>query len=248
MTRTWNCNWMGMAGTAGLVGMLLALLACSPSWADDQQGFVPLFDGETLDGWDGDPGFWRVEDGAILGQTTADNPTQRNTFLIWEGGEPGDFELKFEYRIDSDWANSGVQVRSRRLDGYRVGGYQPDIANVDWITGIMYEEAGRGILARRGQKLVISVEGERQVERFAEEDALGQHVHPRDWNVYHVLAEGNRLVTKINGVKMHEVIDDAPEARSEGVIAFQLHSGPPMTIRFRNIRLKCLDSNDQSQD
>ncbi len=244
MTKT--SSWI--VSIAGTVGILLALLANSTARADNEEGFVSLFDGETLDGWDGDERFWRVDQGAIVGQTTADNPTQRNTFLIWEGGEPGDFELKFDYRIDSDWANSGIQVRSRRLDGYRVGGYQPDIASVDWITGIMYEEAGRGILARRGQKLVIAEDGDRQVERFAEEDALGEHIHPRDWNEYHVIAQGNRLVTKINGVKMHEVIDDAPEARSEGVIAFQLHSGPPMTIRFRNIRLKCRDEDSQTEN
>ncbi len=244
MTKT--SSWI--VSIAGTVGILLALLANSTARADNEEGFVSLFDGETLDGWDGDERFWRVDQGAIVGQTTADNPTQRNTFLIWEGGEPGDFELKFDYRIDSDWANSGIQVRSRRLDGYRVGGYQPDIASVDWITGIMYEEAGRGILARRGQKLVIAEDGDRQVERFAEEDALGEHIHPRDWNEYHVIAQGNRLVTKINGVKMHEVIDDAPEARSEGVIAFQLHSGPPMTIRFRNIRLKCRDEDTQAEN
>ncbi len=220
---------------------VLGMIAAPAARADQpEEDFVSMFDGESLDGWAGDPQFWHVDDGAIVGQTTPERRTPGNTFLIWEGGEPADFELKFQYRIDTDWANSGVQVRSRRLNDYRVGGYQPDIATEGWITGIMFEERGRGVLARRGQKVVIDADGQRQTERFAEEDALGERIRPRDWNDYHVIAEGNRIVTKINGVKMHEVIDDAPEARSSGVIAFQLHSGPPMTIRFRDIRVRLL--------
>ncbi len=221
---------------------VLGIMAAPPARADQpEDGFVSLFDGESLDGWAGDPQFWRVDDGTIVGETTPDRRTPGNTFLIWEGGEPADFELKFQYRIDTDWANSGIQVRSRRLNDYRVGGYQPDIATDGWITGILFEEAGRGVLARRGQKVVIDAAGQREVERFAEENALAEHIRPRDWNDYHVIAEGNRIVTKINGVKMHELVDDAPQARSSGIIAFQLHSGPPMTIRFRNIQLKTIE-------
>ena len=199
---------------------------------------TPIFDGESLEGWDGDPEFWRVEDGHIIGETTEDGQLEQNTFLIWEDGEPADFDLAFRYRIDTEWANSGVQVRSERLDGYRVGGYQPDIATVDWITGIHYEEAGRGILARRGQRVTFDRDGEQTVEEFADEDALFEHIHMDEWNDYRVKARGNRILTEINGVKMHEIIDDAPEARRSGVIAFQLHTGPAMRIRFNDIRLK----------
>lgn len=230
-TRHW------MLGMAWMAAAMLALVG-GPATAADDEGFVSLFDGKTLEGWDGDGRFWRVNDGAIVGQTTPDNPTQGNTFLIWEKGEPADFELKFQYRIDTEWANSGIQVRSRRLNGHRVGGYQPDIAHEDWITGIMYEEAGRGVIGRRGQKVSLDSEGQKQVEQFGDEKALGESIRPRDWNEYHVIARGNRLVARINGVKMSELIDDAPEARASGIIAFQLHAGPPMTIRFRNIRLK----------
>ncbi len=228
-----------LLSTTVAVLTLLTLLVGGPATAADDEGFVSLFDGKTLEGWDGDERFWRVDDGAIVGQTTPDNPTQGNTFLTWEKGEPADFELKFQYRIDTEWANSGIQVRSRRLNGHRVGGYQPDIAHAGWIIGILYEEAGRGVLARRGEKVVIDSDGQRQAERFADEDELGEHIRPRgEWNDYHVIAKGNRIVTKINGQTMQELIDDAPQASASGLIAFQLHGGPPMTIRFRNIRLK----------
>ncbi|MFP4192718.1 MAG: DUF1080 domain-containing protein [Candidatus Hydrogenedentota bacterium] len=200
--------------------------------------YQPLFDGETLDGWDGDPDLWRVEDGHIIGETTEEGQLDNNTFLIWEEGEPSDFDLKFRYRIDTEWANSGVQVRSERGEGYRVTGYQPDLATDDWITGIHYEEGGRGILARRGQRVTFDREGEQTVEEFADEDELFEHIHMDDWNEYRVRAQGNRIVTEINGVKMHEVIDDAPEARRSGVIAFQLHVGPAMRIRFDDIKLR----------
>ena len=224
--------------TVGAACVAAVVLAMAVAPAADDEGFVALFDGKTLEGWNGDARFWRVDDGAIVGQTTPENPTQGNTFLTWEKGEPADFELRLEYRIDSDWANSGIQVRSRRINAHRVGGYQPDIAHEGWITGIMYEEAGRGILARRGEKVVIDSEGQRQAERFADENELGKHIRSGEWNDYHVIAKGNRIVTKINGVTMHALIDDAPQARAGGVIAFQLHAGPPMTIRFRNIRLR----------
>ncbi len=217
--------------------LLLVNLAAS---ADDNAGFQPIFDGESLDGWSGDERFWRVEDGHIIGQTTKENPTKGNTFLIWDEGEPNDFELRFRYRIDSQWANSGVQVRSENLGDYRVRGYQPDIATVDWITGIHYEERGRGILARRGEKVVLAADGSKEVTRLADEDELGEKINARDWNDYHVIARGDTIITKINGVKMHELVDNAPQARRSGVVAFQLHQGPPMTIRFADIKLKPL--------
>jgi hypothetical protein len=207
----------------------------------DASGFAPIFDGESLDGWHGDPALWQVKDGRIIGETDEKNPLKYNSFLI-HNAVASDFELKFRYRIDSASANSGVQVRSEEFARYRVRGYQPDIATDDWITGICYEEGGRGILARRGQRVHLTRDGGRSTDRFAQEDDLGAHIRPDDWNDYHVIVLGNRLLTLINGRLMHEVIDDAPEARKSGIIAFQLHTGRPMRIRFENIRLKSLSS------
>lgn len=205
----------------------------------DAEGFVSLFDGESLDGWHGDPDLWRVEDGHIIGETTEDNPVEHNTFLVSDG-EYSDFELKFSYRIESDTANSGVQVRSEEFETNRVRGYQADIATEDWITGICYEEGGRGVIARRGQRVHLTADGESEVEQFADEDDLAEHINTEDWNDYHIQAEGNTLVARINGQVMHEVIDDAPEARDNGVIAFQLHVGDPMKLNFKDIRIKKL--------
>lgn len=207
----------------------------------DASGFAPIFDGTSLGGWRGDPALWRVEDGHIIGETRAENPLKYNSFLIRDAIE-SDFELKFRYRIDSPSANSGVQVRSQEFARYRVRGYQPDIATDDWITGICFEEGGRGILTRRGQRVHLTADGRRDTQRFAEEGDLGTNIRTKDWNDYHVIALGNRLLTLINGRLMHEVIDDAPEARAGGIIAFQLHTGRPMTIRFKDIQLKNLAS------
>ena len=223
--------------------MAISLMLALPANAEDH-GFKPIFNGENLDGWDGLEGYWSVEDGAIVGQFTADNPIKHNTFLIWEEGEMKDFELRFKYRIATDQANSGVQVRSKRHDDFVVSGYQPDIANVGWITGIIFEEKGRGIMARRGQKTVVDAEGERETTRFAEEADLGEHIKPRDWNDYHVSFKGNHLVVTINGVKMSELVDDGPEAASSGILAFQLHQGPPMRIEFKDIHLKEIEASE----
>ncbi|MFW6170565.1 MAG: 3-keto-disaccharide hydrolase [Planctomycetota bacterium] len=219
----------------------LAFVLTLPAFAaDEDNGFKAIFNGKNLDGWIGDGALWRVEDGHIIGQTTEDKPTGGNTFLIWEEGQPDDFELRFRYRLESEWANSGVQVRSEHHGDYRVRGYQPDIASEDWITGIHYEEGGRGILARRGEKAVFGADGSKQVTRFAAEDDLSERINKDDWNEYHVIARGDTIITKINGVKMHEVVDTSPKARRSGVIAFQLHQGPPMMIRIEDVKVKPL--------
>ena len=120
--------------------------------SDDTTGFQSIFDGKTLEGWDGDPGFWRAEGGSIVGESTADKPLERNTFLVWRRGRPADFELKLEYRINS--TNSGIQYRSVELSDvgkWVLKGYQADIDIDNRFTGQIYEERGRGFLALRGQ-------------------------------------------------------------------------------------------------
>jgi hypothetical protein len=215
--------------------------------------FVSIFNGQDLSGWVGDERFWSVEDGAIIGETSEDNPSERNTFLIWEGGEPSDFELRFEYRFiivsDHEYGNSGIQIRSEQFTDeenpdliYRVRGYQPDFAISGWIPGILYEEVGRDILARRGQSVLIDANGESHSERFAEEDELGEYINIHsDWNDYHVYANGDTIRTYINSQLMHELVDQSPEARHQGILAFQVHSGPPMRVEIRNVELKELN-------
>ncbi len=207
---------------------------------DDDPAFVDLFDGESLDGWKGDERFWSVDEGTILAHTTEDNRPQGNTFLIWEGGEPGDFELVLEYKIESPAANSGIQIRSADLGDFVVRGYQPDIATAPHITGTFYEERGRGTLAQRGERLRIDEEGRTETETFGDAAELAEAYDQGEWTEFRIRATGPHFLTWINGVLMTDVIDRAPEARSEGILAIQLHAGSPMTMRFRNIRLKML--------
>jgi len=223
---------------------LLSVLMISQALAAEE-GFRPIFDGQSLDGWDGNPKFWRVEDGAITGQTTADNPTKVNTFLIWRGGKPADFELRAEYRMpEPGFANSGIQYRSQEKPNmpWVVGGYQADMTGDDQYTGILYEERGRGILTLRGQKVEVGPNHKPTVVgHLGDSDELKKAIRPQEWNEYRIVAQGNRLQHIINGQLMSETTDNDPERRSEsGIIALQLHAGPPMKVQFRNLRIKDL--------
>ena len=211
----------------------------------DHAGFESIFDGSSLAGWDGDPLFWRVEHGAIVGESTPDRRLAQNTFLIWRGGEPKDFELKCEYRLNA--TNSGIQVRSVQLPpGGDIGrwvmkGYQADIDYQNQFTGQIYEERGRGFLAMRGQAVYVA-DGERPrvigtLERSAGE--LQSLIRPDDWNQIHIIARGNTITQMLNGAVSSIVIDDDTKNRAlGGLIGVQLHVGAPMKVQFRNIWLK----------
>ena len=233
--------YTGLVGVAlvGLVALSVGLGA-SGAVAGEEEGFRAIFDGKTLDGWDGNPKFWSVEEGTIVGQTTKENPTKGNTFLIWRGGKPADFELKAEFRMPNPgFANSGIQIRSwETTEKWRVCGYQPDMDSGNTYTGICYGEGFRGILAGRGENVVIGPKGKKTVTKFAEAAELGKAIKKQDWNEYHIIAQGNHITQKINGQLMCELTDEDTVARKDGIIAFQIHAGPPMKVQFRNIRLK----------
>jgi len=241
---------VALAGTCVFsLGMVSAWSLCQAGEpAADEAGFQAIFDGKTLAGWDGNPKFWRVEDGCIVGQTTAENPTKGNTFLIWRGGQPADFELKLEYKLTNH--NSGVQFRSweepEKWGKWVIGGYQADIDESGRFTGICYGERFRGILAQRGQKTVIGEDHKpRVVGSVGDPAELLKAVDLDGWNEYHIIARGNHIVQKINGRVMCELTDeDRQMRRSSGLIALQLHAGPPMKVMFRNIRLKQLPQPD----
>lgn len=224
-----------------------------PLVLDDQTGFQPIFDGKTLTGWDGDPSFWRVENGAIVGESTPANALKENTFLIWRGGEPKDFELKVQFKMNA--TNSGIQLRSTHLpQGTKVGeraiegkwvlkGYQADIDFNNQFTGQIYEERGRGFLAMRGQAVhVPDGEGAKprvigNLQRSADElkDAIKQN----DWNQVHLIARGNTIIQILNGAVTSIVVDDDTKNRAmSGLIGFQLHVGEPMKLELRNLWLK----------
>jgi hypothetical protein len=208
-------------------------------------GEQSLFNGKDLEGWDGNPIHWSVEDGAIVGVNTKENPTKGNTFLIWKGGNLKNFDLTLECKIDS--GNSGIQYRSfikpGEHDGWRIGGYQADFESGDKYSGICYGEAFRGILCMRGDRTTLSRDQSgklvKTVEKIGETTKLGLSIKKKDWNTYRIVADGFRFRHYINGEKMCELIDeDEKERRAEGLLAFQVHAGPPMKVYFRNIVLK----------
>ncbi len=211
-------------------------------WAQDagETGFTPMFNGKDLTGWEGDPSLWSVKDGCIVGQTTEANPIKTNTFLVWRGGKPGDFVLRFSYRIENH--NSGVQYRSHEIEGvpWGMGGYQADILGDGSLSGIVYEERGRGILAKVGEKVTIQPDGKLDVTGSTGEAAkLTAGVKLKEWNEYEVIAEGNHVVQKINGNVMSEFTDDQADKRAmDGLIGLQLHAGPAMKVEYKNLRVK----------
>lgn len=213
-----------------------------PVVADDRAGFESIFDG-TLKGWDGNPDFWRAENGVIIGESTAQKPLKLNTFLIWRGGTPADFELKLDFKINS--TNSGVQYRSQELPAvgkWVLKGYQADIDFQNTYTGQLYEERGRGFLAMRGQAARVE-EGKkpRAIANLKANEDLKGAVRINDWNTLHIIARGNTLIHILNGQLVAAAVDDDAKNRAAaGLIGFQLHVGPPMRAEFRNIALKKL--------
>lgn len=225
-----------------LFGFSIALCLLASSVMADKptdSDVTVLFDGGDLSGWEGRADLWTAENGEIVGRTTAEKPIQGNTFLIWKGGQPDNFELTAQFKIES--GNSGIQYRSRIVNekDFVVGGYQADIDFGNTFAGILYEEKGRGILARRGQKVTIGEDGKKAPTKFGDEAGLAKVIHPGEWNDFRVVADGNHLQHFINGTLTAEVIDNQSEkAATNGVIALQIHQGPPMVVRFKNIKIR----------
>jgi len=224
--------------------LLAAGLLISASAIAADAGFKQLFNGKDLTGWNGNPKLWSAKDGVIQGQTTKENPTQGNTFLIYTNGEVADFELRFSYKIEG--GNSGVQYRSKVVNPEKwvVGGYQGDFEAGKRYSGILYDEAGvaggRGIMAERGESVVWGEDCKKQVvESVGKSDDIQAKIKAEDWNEYVIIARGNQLMHQINGMKTVEVTDNCEAKRlKKGVLALQLHAGPPMTVQFKNIRIK----------
>jgi hypothetical protein len=211
---------------------------------DDNTGFEAIFDGKTLGNWDGDPAFWRAENGEIIGESTPEKVVKVNTFLIWKGGVLRDFELKADFKL-SEAANSGIQYRSSVLPEagkWTMKGYQADMDGNDTYTGQLYEERARGFLAMRGQfTRMMAGRVQKLVGSLGEPAALKEFIRKNDWNRIHIVAKGNVLIHSVNGRVMAMFLDDDPEGRAmEGQLGLQLHMGQPMKNEFRNIYYKKL--------
>ena len=211
---------------------------------DDTEGFVSIFDGKSLNGWDGDTNFWRVENGEIVGETTPEKPMKLNSFLIWRGGTVRDFELKLEFRLNG--TNSGVQYRSTELPSvakWVLKGYQADIDFGGLYTGNVHDERGRGpgqghaVLSRRGQiTRVTAGPTYKVVGNIGDPTLLRGVLNVNGWNRYHIIARGPVLMHLINDQLMAVALDeDAKNFSAEGVIGLQMHTGPPFKIQYRNL-------------
>ena len=208
---------------------------------DSNDGFRPIFDGKTLNGWETDSRYWRVEDGNMVGEVTPATLLKQNNFAIWRGGSPKDFELKASFRITAQ-GNSGINYRSEEFPGtkYLMRGYQADIDGANRYTGQNYEERGRTFLAPRGTITYVATgEKPRVIATLGSADDLKAFIKLGDWNEYHLIIRGNVMIHVLNGHTMCEVIDDDTEHRKmSGLIGVQVHVGPPMKVEYRSILLK----------
>jgi len=226
-------RWRVVLGMVAAVGAVQRLFAAEPT-----PETVSLFDGKTLDGWDGDRTIWSVRDGAITGQTTAETRLKENSFLIWKE-EVEDFELSLKFRLEG--GNSGIYYRVRKrpageTKGDPLVGTQADFDASGRWTGVIMEYLLRDVLAERGQKVTIDENGKKQVVGTVGDPAeLLKGVKAREWNDYTVTAKGGHVVLKINGVTMCELDDLDPRRIPRGWLALQVHVGSPMRVQFKGI-------------
>ncbi len=234
-----------------IICVVVCVLAGQAIAQQSNNQFESLFNGKDLTSWDGDERFWRVEDGAIVGQTTADNKTAKNTFLVYTKDSVDDFELRFSYRVNG--GNSGVQYRSELLGKWVVKGLQADFEDTmhegkDKFSGMFFEENGRMFMGQRGDVVFVRSNPEEpkkpKVEKIAsvgDPIELEKNIRRDDWNDYVVIAKGNTFIHIINGHVMSIGIDeDELNYRKSGILAWQLHAGAPLKIEMKNVRMRRL--------
>ena len=242
------------SGVPTTLAMLLLLIIALPfldtavlNSASGQDDSIAIFDGKSLDGWEGNHELWRVENGVLVGETTT--PLEKTTYLIWRQGTVDDFELTLSYRITD--GNSGIQYRSQDLGKFRVTGYQADMGAGNNHSGILYdgflyEQGGRGIVTKRGERISLNDNG---VKKYGSPIGTGENlqsvIKSGDWNQYRIVARGNHLQHFINGTLMSKTADNEGGKQSlTGILAFQLHAGQPMKVEFKDIHLKRLRLTD----
>ncbi|GAB3809237.1 DUF1080 domain-containing protein [Spirosoma humi] len=243
------------------VSLTVSLATSCVAQKKNKDGFTQIFDGKTLKGWDGDPTYWRVENGNLVGEITPTTLLKTNNFIIWRGGEPGDFEFIGEFNITAE-GNSGINYRSDQLTDvpFALRGYQADIDGKNRYTGQNYEERKRTTLAYRGQKTTIpAYTGAATPEAvranvknnawgaltvtgsLGNSDSLKTKIKSEDWNTFRLVIKGNHLQHYINDVLMSDVTDeDTVNGKAKGLLGVQVHVGPPMKVQYRNLMLKQL--------
>lgn len=246
-----------------IAGTFLAILLLSGSCTSQEKnkksnnGFVKIFDGKSLNGWEGDPAYWKVENGNLVGEITPATVLKTNSFIIWQGGKPSDFELTLEFKI-SKAGNSGINYRSEMFTDVpnALKGYQADIDGANRYTGQNYEERARTTLAYRGEIVTVNPPenssdalkdgiknnawlGRTVTGSLGTADELKGKINSEDWNTCRIVAKGNRLQHYVNDILMSDVTDnDKVNAKAGGLLGVQVHVGPPMKVEYRNIMLK----------
>jgi 3-keto-disaccharide hydrolase len=249
----------GGAGRGGGGGMAFTLP--EPLDFNDHEGYVPLFDGVSLKGWDGNPKFWRVEDGAIVGESTPQNPSG-NSYIVYRGVEAKDFTLKFEIKVEGT-GGSGIQYRSKTGIPW-LANIAPNVTanvgpvNLNWMmtgpqadfwpnsaywTGQVYSEnTPMRIMAWRGQVVEAAGMGpKRLMGNIADRDALGKLVRMNDWNQYIVIARGGTLIHIVNGQLMAVLVDDDPASSNNQSGFFGIEIEATTKLYVRNMWLKKLN-------
>lgn len=230
-----------------------AVLAAEPRTAPaEPENMQRIFTGTDLSGWDGDPRLWSVKDGVIRGETTADNPANGNTFLIWKDGVLKDFDLRLSFRCTAS-NNSGIQYRSKHItegkprNAWVVRGYQHELRNelnLPSVAGFIYDEGGRrGRVCLVGERAVWTEDGKKEVaETLISADEYKQLFKLDDWNDVVIRARGNHIQHYLNGRLILDFTDHDPQgAFREGILALQLHAGKPMWAEFKELRVKHLN-------
>ncbi|HOW73841.1 MAG TPA: DUF1080 domain-containing protein [Phycisphaerae bacterium] len=239
----WACHEWNNAETYFLVGnacgeammKLLGLRRSSPATASD--GMIRIFNGKDLAGWEGAPGWWKVEDGALTSQSTPDKPCTDCNYLIWKGGQLSDFELTCDFKLGAS-ANSGVQIRSETRPNWDTYGYQADMTGDGGLVGYVYHHK-RGLIAERGERVTITADGKKEVRKIGDAAELLKKFKKEDWNQYRIICRGSEITLYVNGVLMCQITDnDASTTVKSGIIALQMHPGPPMKVQFKDIALK----------
>jgi hypothetical protein len=241
MTRVLVVSLLCLAGTAAL-----AQDKPKPQLPKaDADGWITLFNGKDLDGWEGLGDFWTVKDGVISGHETKE--ASKQTFLVYAASNFSDFELHLKYKFATPDGNSGIQFRSKVLDPktYRVGGYQADCDAKAGYDGSIYDEAsvagGRGTMSNRGEKTTWDAETKRKNEKLPQDNAeLKKLIKVGDWNDVVLVAKGNHVTYTINDHLMTDLTDESPKGLKDGVLALQCHAGFTMDIQFKDIKIKLL--------
>lgn len=177
-----------------------------------------IFDGKTLEGWDGDASVFRIEKESIIGGQLKDKIP--HNFFLSSKEEYSDFELTLEFRLIGEGTNAGVQLRSKRIpDHHEMIGYQADLGQNYW--GALYDESRRN--------KILAAPKKEELDKVLKRD---------DWNRYRILCEGRHIQLWINDFKTVDYTEADAVIEQKGLIALQIHGGPPGEAHYRNIRIR----------